>query len=277
MRNSLLDIRPLTGAVGAEILDIDLAAPQPDQAWREIGQALSDWGVIFFRDQELTPEQQMVFANHLGTISANPNYKKVDGYEDLEEIRKEPEQRDNIGGAWHTDQTFRERPTRGTILYAREVPDFGGDTLFISMAKAYESLSDGLKHTLEGLRARHSELRTFLKAKGGSDAGYGASGRAPREAYHPVVIKLPENGRRVLFVNPSKTIDFEGWTEEESRNLLEFLFRHSERPEFMCRFRWREGSMAMWDNYQTWHYATNDYHGKRRVMHRLTVEMEMYQ
>ena len=275
MRNTTIDIHPLTGAIGAEILNIDLTADHPEQTWLEIAEAFREHGVIFFRDQKLTPEDQIKFTNRFGTMSPSKLFTPVPGYPEMEEVRKEPDAKRAIGDVWHSDQTYREAPTRGTVLYCLESPTHGGDTSFLSMAKAYDALSDGLKHTLEGLRAIHSNAEPLAAMRHGSPGReHRVQKREETEVSHPVVIRMPENGRKVLFVNPSKTMRFEGWTEQESDALLEYLYRHSERPEFQCRFRWQEGSLAFWDNYQVWHYATNDYHGQRRVMHRTTVDME---
>jgi taurine dioxygenase len=164
----------------------------------------------------------------------------------------------------------------GSILLAREVPPRGGDTLFACMAQAYEALSDGLKKTLEGMRAVHSSRHVF-----GAKANYlqsdirgrlGNTEAATQDAVHPVVVRHPESGRKVLYVNSSFTVRFEGWTAQESAPLLKFLYEHAARPEFTTRFVWREGSIAFWDNRATWHYALNDYQGERRLMHRITVE-----
>lgn len=275
MRNATIDVRPVTGGVGAEIGEIDLAGEVSAQTWAELRGALVEHGVIFFRDQTLTPERQMAFARAFGTISVNPYFQKVAGYPEIEEVRKEPAQTNNFGGNWHTDQSFREHPTRGTILLARELPPHGGDTMFVSTARAYEGLSDGLKRTLEGLRAIHSEtLHRERVASGTSDDTSGIDSRPMYEATHPVVIRVPETGRKALYVNPGKTVRFEGWSRAESQGLLDFLYQHALRPEFGCRFSWRDGSMAFWDNLQTWHNAVNDYQGERRVMHRITIEME---
>ena len=162
------------------------------------------------------------------------------------------------------------------MLYARKVPPSGGDTLFASMYAAYEALSDGLKQTLEGLRALHSSRHVFgaNRHKPGNDlqGRVGNPELATQDAVHPVVIRHPGSGRKTLYVNPGFTLRFEGWTDDESRPLLDFLYRHAQRPEFCCRFQWAEGSIAFWDNRATWHYAVNDYHGERRLMHRVTIE-----
>jgi taurine dioxygenase len=272
---STLDVRPLTSAVGAELLGVDLAAAQSPQTWKDIAAALQRYGVVFFRDQVLAPAQQVEFARRFGDVSAVPLLGDVDGYAELGEVRKEPDQRDATGNIWHTDQSARTHPVRATVLLAREVPAVGGDTCFISMVSAYEALSEGMKSTLEGLRAIHSEARVLTRYST-ADVNLVEEARQPSQVTHPVVIRLPEDGRKALYVNPSKTVCFEGWTPRESAGLLEYLYQHAQRPEFMCRFRWRDGSMAFWDNYQTWHYAVNDYHGQRRLMHRTVIVSELF-
>ncbi len=276
MRNSTIEVQPLSGAVGAEIHGVDLAQPLDQGRFAEIRQAFHDHGVIFFRDQKLTPEQHLAFAKRFGPINVNRFFATVPGYPMIAEVRKEPEQKSNIGSAWHTDHSYDEAPALGSMLLAREVPETGGDTLFANMYLAFETLSDGLKRTLESLRAVHSSRHVF-----GPNARYhgtdlegrlGNTELATQDAIHPVVIRHPDTGRKVLYVNPNFTVGIEGWRPEESKPLLDFLYQHAQRPDFLCRFRWRENSIALWDNRCTWHYAVNDYHGHRRLMHRITID-----
>ena len=281
MRSNSIRVEPVTGAVGAEIHGLDLATPLGEAEVGLIRQTLFDRGVVFFRDQRITPEQHIAFAGRFAPINVNRFFAHADGYPSIAEVRKEPNQRNNIGGGWHTDHSYDEAPAMGSILLARELPPAGGDTLFASMYAAYEALSEGLKRTLEGLRAVHSSRHVFgADAKRLADPNNDLKGRlrnpelATQDAVHPVVIRHPGSGRRALYVNPGFTLRFEGWTEEESRPLLDYLYRHAARPEFQCRFRWREGSIAFWDNRATWHYAVNDYHGERRLLHRITLEGE---
>jgi len=269
-------VEPVSTHVGAEIAGVDLAAPIPDATLREIRQAFGEHGVIFFRDQHLSPEQHVAVAERFGHIDINRFFAAVPGYPMIAEVRKEPEQTRNIGGGWHTDHSYDQVPALGSMLYARAVPTTGGDTLFASMYAAYDALSDGLKATLEGLRACHSSRHVFgaeAYARRGDLAGrLGNPELATQDAVHPVVIRHPDTGRKALYVNPGFTLRFEGWSEEESRPLLDYLYRHAVRPEFTCRFHWREGSLALWDNRSTWHFAVNDYHGERRLLHRITIE-----
>jgi taurine dioxygenase len=279
MKNSTIDVRPVSTNIGAEIRGIDLAQPLSDQTYREIRTALTEHGVIFFRDQRITPDQHAAFAQRFGEFDVDPTASlgHPDGYPMICEVRKEPEETRNIGGNWHTDHCFDPNPPLGSILLAREVPEYGGDTMFASMYAAYDALSDGLKRTLEGLNAVHAKTRAFVglpreRQVSASEHADIQNRFATRDAVHPVVPRHPETGRRLLFVNPTYTTRFEGWTEKESEPLLKFLFQHAARPEFTYRFQWREGSIAFWDNRAVWHYALNDYHGSRRLMHRIALK-----
>lgn len=270
-----IDVQPLSGALGAEVHGVDLAEELGEEQLGELRRAYHDFGVIFFRDQGNNPEQHIAFARRWGDICVNRFFCPVPGYPMIAEVRKDPEQQDNIGGYWHTDHSYDHAPAMGSTLYAIDTPESGGDTLFASMYRAYEALSEGLKRTLAGLKALHSSRHVF-----GADhyGGRDLSGRlgnpdlATQDATHPVVVTHPDTGRNALYVNPLFTIGFDGWSEEESKPLLEYLYEHATSPEFTCRFQWRPGSMAFWDNRATWHYALNDYQGQRRLMHRITVE-----
>jgi len=272
----MIEVAPVASALGAEIQGVDLREEMSDAATETIRDAFGRYGVIFFRDQQLTPEQHIAFARRGGEIETNRFFRPVDGHPEIAEVRKEPDQAKNIGSDWHTDHSYDQAPAMGSILYAREVPDVGGDTLFANMHLAYETLSDGLKRTLEGLSAWHSSRHVF--GHGGRAQELQRDQRilnpdlATQDALHPVVIRHPTTGRKVLYVNRSFTVRFDGWTEEESKPLLDFLYRHAARPEFTCRFQWRPGSIAFWDNRSTWHYAVNDYAGQRRLMHRITLQ-----
>ena len=279
MKNTTIDVRQVSGYTGAEIHGVDLREPLADITYRDIRNALNEYGVIFFRDQHLTCAQHVAFTGRFGEVEADETMSlgHPDGFPMICEVRKEPEETRNVGGKWHSDHSFDPRPPLGAVLLARELPDYGGDTLFASMYAAYDALSDGLKKTLEGLRAVHAKSRAFqgLSREREVSAGEKAEVQAKyaaREALHPVAPLHPESGRRLLFVNPNYTTRFEGWTEEESAPLLDYLFQHASRPEFTYRFQWQEGSIAFWDNRSVWHYALNDYHGSRRLMHRISVK-----
>jgi taurine dioxygenase len=271
MRSNQIDVRPLAGAVGAEIFGLDLAELD-DGGVAEIRRALADRGVVVFRDQRLSPEQHIAVARRFGEVNVNRFFAHLDGYPEIALVAKEPEQTKNIGGGWHTDHSYDQAPALGSMLYAHVVPPSGGDTLFASMYAAYDALSDGLKRTLEGLRAEHSSRHVFGVARPGMEGRIGNAHLATQDAVHPVVITHPDSGRKALYVNPGFTLRFEGWTDEESKPLLDYLYRHATRPEFTCRLAWQPGSLAFWDNRSTWHHALNDYQGQRRLMHRITIE-----
>jgi taurine dioxygenase len=262
----------MSGTVGAEIGGVDLGATLPDTTIEEIRGVLAEYGVVVFRDQQLTQDQHIAVARRFGDINVNRFFAHADGHPEIALVTKEPDQTANIGGGWHTDHSYDERPALGSMLYAREVPPSGGDTMFASMYAAYEALSDGLKQTLRGLRAVHSSRHVFGVERPAMQGRIGNPELATQDAIHPVVITHPDSGKPALYVNPGFTLRFDGWTAEESQPLLRYLYQHAARPEFTCRLHWRNGSLAFWDNRSTWHYALNDYQGERRLMHRITIE-----
>ena len=272
MRSNTIEVHPLGPAVGAEISGLDLAEPLASPALATVKGALAEHGVIFFRDQALTETQHIALARQFGAINVNRFFAHAEGYPEIALVVKEPHQTKNIGGGWHTDHSYDQVPALGSMLYAREVPPSGGDTLFASMYAAYDALSDGLKQTLEGLRGVHSSRHVFGVKRGDLEGRIGNYEAATQDATHPAVIAHPESGKKALYVNPGFTIGFDGWTADESQPLLEYLYKHAARPEFTTRFQWREGSLAFWDNRATWHYALNDYQGERRLLHRITIE-----
>ncbi len=271
-----LSIRKLAGALGAEISGVDLSGPLSDETIAEIRRAFVQHQVIFFRDQDLSPEQQLAFGRRFGPLNIHPYVAGMAGHPEVMEIVKEPTDKVNFGGGWHSDMSFLETPSIGSILHAVEIPEWGGDTLFASQIAAYEALTPGLKATLEGLNAVHSAGREY------SSQGHSAQKResmkvveaegAVGEFIHPVVKVHPETGRKALYVNPAFTMKFEGWSKRESKPLLDFLFDHSRYEAFTCRFAWTAGSVAFWDNRSVWHFALNDYPGQRRHMRRVTVD-----
>lgn len=269
-----ISVRKVSGGCGAEIQGVNLANLS-NHEMDEIKNAYRDYGVIFFRDQKLTPEEHIAFARRWGPININRFFPADGTYPEIAEVRKEKNQTANIGGGWHTDHSYDVEPAMGSILVARQLPESGGDTLFANMYAAYEALSPGLQETLSHMRAIHSTAHVF--GAGGYyqmiDPKNGMRTAQPDmpEATHPVVITHPLSGRKSLYINPGFTVCFDGWTVAESRPLLDYLFAHAARPEFTCRFQWREGSVAFWDNRATWHYALNDYQGLERLMHRITI------
>lgn len=275
MRNSHIEVAPIAGALGAEISGVDVAQELDDGVIGEIRQALLDHGVIFFRDQTLSVDRHKAFTRRFGDIFIHPNYNGVSADPEIVDIKREPGDRKIVGEDWHTDTTMVSDPPMGAILYAIEVPPYGGDTLFANQYLAYEALSDGLKRTLEGLKAIHTD-RMVAGPQAGMNAQRSTKVRedsAWREtiSVHPVVRTHPETGRKLLFVNRSYTVGFEGWTEAESRPLLDFLLEHGHRPEFTCRFRWTNGAIAFWDNRCTKHLAVHDAGPFRRIMRRTQI------
>ena len=273
-----IEATPVSPALGAEIGGIDIARGVDDEQLAELRQAFADFGVVFLRDQQITPEQHIAFAERWGGIVVNRFFKASDEYPMIAEVRKEAHQKTNIGARWHTDHSYDLRPAMGSILYAREVPSVGGDTLFASMYAAYDGLSDGLKKMLSSMRALHSSRHSFGAGAYTNAEVDDLEGRvgnpdaATQDSVHPVIIRHPLSGRPALYVNREFTVRFEGWTVEESQPLLDYLYAHASRNEYTCRFNWRKGSIAIWDNRATHHCALNDYHGEFRLMHRITID-----
>ncbi len=266
-----LTVTPISGSVGAEIAGVDLAHLD-DGTVDAIRKAWLDHGVVFFRDQDLTSEQFLAFARSIGEPARYPFVPGIDGFEHIIEVKKLPNETVNFGGIWHSDTTYLAEPPMATMLLAREVPPAGGDTLYANQYAAFEALSTAMQELLLPLRAVASSALADVSATredrirdggGGDDQEY--------EAVHPVVRTHPETGRKALFVNVAHTARFEGMTEAESKGLLQFLFQHQVKPEFTCRFSWRPGSLAMWDNRCVQHNPVNDYHGHLRRMHRITL------
>lgn len=262
-----LDIRPLTPAIGAEILDIDLGATNISERVPDIRAALLTHGVIFFRDQHLTQEQQIAFARHFGDLEIHPATPKAQSNREVLRIAHGPDSRGQEN-QWHSDVTWRECPSLGSILLAREVPEYGGDTLFANMHLAYERLSDQMKRFCEGLTAVHDISRVFARRLN----------KTPEELHdkyppmrHPVIRTHPETGKRAIYVNTAFTSHIEGLSAQESRWLLDHLYNTAKDVEIQCRFRWREGSVAFWDNRVCQHLAVSDYFPARRVMERVTI------
>lgn len=284
MQAPSIDIRPLTSALGAEIFGVDTSKHLDDETFAAVHGALLKHQVIFFRDQQLTPEQHVNFGRKFGELDIHPFAPALPDHPEVMTIVKEAEDQSGIGfgGIWHSDTTFYEEPVMGSILYALDVPDAGGDTLFANMYLAYDALSEGMKKMLDGMKAVHSPARSYgkggrLSDKNKANKNISMNVRTDtgediyKEVTHPVVRTHPEAGRKGLYVNINFTQRFEGWTKEESAPLLKFLCEHSVQPEFTCRFRWCKGSIAFWDNRCTQHLALFDYQGKRREMNRVTV------
>ena len=273
-----MQIKALAPACGAEVLGLDLADPSA-AAMQRIHQALADHAVLFFRDQHLTPTQQLAVTQRFGAILRVPYIRHLDQYPDIIAVLKEAEERNisTFGGTWHSDFSFLEEPPSLTLLYALELPELGGDTLWASQYAAYEALSPGMRTMLDPLRAIQSAWPHGTKGPAAGTAVSRSIGMvrgdpaADREIAQPVVRVHPVTGRKALFVNPVYTQRFEGMSEAESRPLLQYLFAHATRAEFTCRLRWAPGTLAVWDNRCLLHLAINDYDGSRRLLHRTTV------
>ena len=267
--SSEIRVNPIAGALGAEVQGVDLGRPLGTVTVAALRRALLDHLVLFFRDQELTPEALLAAARQFGTPVEYPFVKGIEGHPEVIEVAKLEHERVNFGGIWHSDTTYLERPPMGTLLLAREVPA----TLFANMYLACETLSEGLRAMLAGLTAINSSAKADASRTREDRIRSAPKEGAKRmlEAEHPVLRTHPETGRKALYVNVAHTLRFGGMTEVESAPLLGYLCRHLTRPEFTCRFRWRPGSLAFWDNRAAQHNPINDYHGQRRIMHRVTL------
>jgi taurine dioxygenase len=268
-----MDVHPIAGALGAEISGVDLSKELTGDAVAAIRRAWLEHLVVFFRDQDLPPGRFLAFARRFGEAIEYPLLKGLDEFPEIIPVLKLEHEQVNFGGIWHSDTAYLERPPMASMLIAREVPPAGGDTLFANMYLAYESLSAGMKRLLHGLVAVNSSAGADATRTREDRLKDSARADAKQEyvAAHPVVRVHPETGRQALYVNVAHTVGFEGMTREESAPLLDYLFRHQVRPEFTCRFRWRPGSLAFWDNRCAQHNAINDYQGHRRLLHRITL------
>ena len=273
MTNRCFEVRPIAGALGAEIAGIDLAEELDSDSIAAIRAAWLHHLVIFFRCQTLSPERFLGFARRFGEVVEYPFITGIEGFPEITPVIKLEHERVNFGGLWHSDTPYLERPPMATMLIAREVPPFGGDTLFANMYLAYETLSAGMQRLLDGLVAVNSSAKADVTKTREDRIREGARADAGREyeALHPVVRIHPETGRKALYINGGHTVRFKDMTEAESAPLLQYLLAHQQRPEFTCRFRWEVGSIALWDNRCAQHNPINDYHGYRRVMHRVTL------
>ena len=279
-----LDIKPIAGALGAELHGIDLSQELDEAAITAVRKALHDYLVIFFRDQKITPYQHLAFARRFGDVEAHRYAKGLKSHPEVLPVIKEATDRAaNFGGIWHCDVAFHAEPPMGQILYALEVPEAGGDTIFVNMYRAYETLSEGMKRMLEGVNAVFTGERSYgasdsevtkRRALFSKSMDVKVMDNAGSETAHPLIRTHPETGRKSLFISGIAIRRLEGMTVEERRPVVSYLKKHAIRPENTCQFRWRRGSIAFWDNRCTQHYALNDYHGQRRIMHRVTIAGE---
>jgi len=271
-----IEVRPLSGAVGAEIAGFDLSEPASDALIAAMRSAWLAHGVLFLRNQPLPAAQFQAFAERFGEVIEYPFVKGIEGHPLIIPVLKLPHERNNFGGIWHTDTAYLEAPPMATMLIARELPPFGGDTLFASGTAAFEALSPALQRMLEGLKAVNTSAKADVTKTREDRVKDAPTAQSKKElsAEHPVVRTHSETGRKSLYVNFGHTARFAGMTEEESRPLLDFLFAHQAKPEFTCRFSWRVGDIAFWDNRCVLHNPVNDYHGYKRLMHRVTLKGE---
>jgi taurine dioxygenase len=277
MEYETITVKPLAGALGAEIAGVDLRRPLSNRQWSEVHQAFLDHCAIYIRGQELGGADLLRYARYFAEPAFYPFVEGMPEFPQIFELRKEPEQKENVGGAWHSDTTYLDKPPIGTMLYAREVPAYGGDTMVANQYLAYEALSPGMQKMLGGLTGIYSARMNGGRG-GRAENKYMKMRDTDKadlvQAEHPVVRTHPETGRKALYVSTRHTIRFKGMTEEESRPLIDFLQAHCTRPEFTARLRWETGTVTIWDNRCVQHFAINDYHGQRRVMWRLPVGAE---
>ena len=243
-----MDVRPIAGALGAEITGVDIARPLSAEATSAVRQALLDHLVIFFRGQALGPPELIAFARSFGRLAAYPFVRGLEDYPDVIKVEKLPHETINFGGIWHSDTSYLAEPPMATMLYALQVPPVGGDTLFANMYQAYDTLSAGMKRLLDGLVAvnRSDKAAVYRTRAPRMDSDPKEPGDRVAEAEHPVVRTHPETGRKALYVNVAHTTRFKGMTEAESAAILDFLFQHQTQPKFTCRFRWTPGALAFW-------------------------------
>jgi len=276
MEYNEIETRPVSGNLGAEIHGVDLRQPLSETAYKEIRQALLDNCVIFFRDQDITPEQQIAFAKRFGELQVHPYIPTLEGYPEIIELRSEddgPAAMSYQSNKWHTDMTYTPDPPMGCVLSAKDAPPAGGDTMFLNLYRAFDTLSPAMQAFVSTLTAVHDITVSM-------PADFMAQSWAPKQLEslhkktppvgHPVVRTHPETGKKCLFVNSNFTSHIKDLSRTESDALLNMLYEHIAKPENVCRFNWETNSIAFWDNRCTQHYAVNDYHALR-VMHRVTI------
>lgn len=279
-----IEVRPVAGALGAEIYGVDLSCPLDDAFFAEIKRAFLEYLVIYFHGQSLTPQQYCAFASRFGQLTKHPFIKTLPDYPEIAPLIRDADDPGialNFGGLWHMDVTFMECPPLGSMLYAVDPPPFGGDTMFANMYTAYETLSDGMKALADRLVVIHSAAGSYDPDRGASDPKKSAIGQkgmqfeivddVKKEMEHPLVRIHPETDRKLLFITNGYQIRFKDMTESESKPLFDFFLAHASRPEFTCRFRYHKGTLGFWDNRAVQHFALNDYRGVRREMHRVQI------
>lgn len=266
-----INVHPIAGALGAKLSGVDLSKPLGAEVESEIQQAFLDHLVIFFRDQDIAPQQELKFAQMFGEPIEYPQLKGLPDFPLITEVVKLEDEKVNFGGVWHSDTAYLENPPFASMLYALEVPRYGGDTLFANQYMAYETLSEGMKATLEGLIGVNSSTKPDMANTRIERLRQTGQETRSFSAAHPVVRTHSKTGRKALYLNCAHTTHFKGWSEQESLPLLEYLFQHQIKPEFTSRLRWGKGTLALWDNRCAQHNPVNDYHGFKRIMHRIAL------
>jgi alpha-ketoglutarate-dependent taurine dioxygenase len=278
-----IQVRPMNSTIGAEIRGVDLSRPLDEESWQEVRQAFSDYLVVYFPDQPITHAQHLAFSERLGSLMAMPQLHSVEGYESIHIIKRDADDISRvIGESWHADSTYFESPPAAVVMRAVTVPEFGGDTGFLSLYAAYETLSPKLRSILDTLNVVHSATRIYGSAYHAQKKKFSANNAkvdldieaGDREQIHPAVCTHPVSGRRFLYVNQVYVQRFEGMTELESQPLLRFLYEHCARFENTCRVRWQKDQVLIWDNRAAMHKAIPDYIGRARYMTRTTIAGE---
>ena len=269
-----MKIKRIAGALGAEISEIDLTQPLSPDLTQEIRNVFLKNSVIFLRHQPLTSEQFMNFAKAMGEPIEYPFVKGFAEFPQIIEVKKLEHEKVNFGGVWHSDTTYLEKPPMGSMLLSKEIPPYGGDTLFACQYAAYEALSDTMQRLLDGLQGLNTSAKADVSKTREDRIKSDGNESSPKSfsSAHPVVRTHPETGRKALYVNVAHTAGIEGLSDKESASLLSFLFEHQVKPEFTCRWAWESDALAFWDNRCTQHNPVNDYHGFRRVLHRITLQ-----
>jgi taurine dioxygenase len=270
-----ISVVPSGAALGAEIRGVGLTGTIPDDTFAEIRKAWLEHSMVYFRDQAIAPGDQVAFARRFGELDVYPFVQPVPGHPEVIPIVKEPEGSFNFGGAWHTDTAYTERPPMATMLHAVQTPSHGGDTMFASGHAAWDALPDEKKSLLEGVRGIFTPSKVHGKGGYYSRADYPmdkAEALDPEfRVEHPVCRTHPETGRKALYFSAPHMEGFSGFSEDEGRELLGYLFGHMTQNAFVFRLKWSPKTVAIWDNRCVQHYALNDYDGERRVMHRITI------
>jgi len=278
-----MEVRPIAGALGAEIYGANLKDRDDSPMWQELRQAFLEYHVIAVRGQDMSPADLMRVGGKFGEPARYPFAKGMDGFPLVTRVVKERDERDAFGNNWHTDTMYVDKPPRATLLYAVETPPRGGDTIYANTAAAYDTLSDGMKKLIDGVIGVNNGEMKHRRGGGRSTHFAGIGGMALQnaekaneyESRHPIVRTHPDTGRKALYVTALHTLRLDGMTEEESRPLIKYLNDHCLENEFTCRVRWEPGQLTIWDNRCTMHNAVNDYHGYRREMYRLIVGQEV--